>query len=570
MDPAPDRRPGGRRLALPPRRDRLHRDRGLLALDADRDAPTRRRSPASGTTRSRPWSTSASGSSGSSRPLRTAGRSACPSFGGQVTIGGLWSTSNDPALEIDRTPGDKRRSLLAGDDLRHVHPDRLDDDRAADRRTARPARTCSPGRSTRSRRAPSATAVDLPDHAPELAASTSCSARSIRCRSIATATLQPVRRRTASSSRSRSGADAVHDPGVHPDRRRRARRGDAEPAPGRRHELPAGHHRPLPRDPEGRDGAGGDAALQRHHGHGEGRRRPTTPFDIAEAIVDRAPRRSQFHYETNVLGVCDEYVEHRRVLRRRRSRGSASTTRARWRSSSARPASRPGSSRGSCPATSIRRPARRRSGPAAPMPGSRCTSRATAGRCSTRPAAVSRTPDAARGKVVPIASATPVPTFGRSSDDPEDDINLRSRRAGRASAPARRAAARNLPGLIIVSVVLLAVRAGRWPSSPGGAGRGRATSAGRGLHVGGRHRPAVRLRAAPDPDRVRVRGRPRRRPAERPAGAPDRGDREGRGRVRAPRARRGPDPDARASRTGGCASRCSGSRSGARDRRRMR
>jgi transglutaminase-like putative cysteine protease len=31
-----------------------------------------------------------------------------PSFGQQVTIGGLWSTSTDPALEIFRTPGDDR------------------------------------------------------------------------------------------------------------------------------------------------------------------------------------------------------------------------------------------------------------------------------------------------------------------------------------------------------------------------------------------------------------------------------------------------------------------------------
>ena len=31
-----------------------------------------------------------------------------PTFGQQVTIGGVWSTSNDPALEITRTPGDDR------------------------------------------------------------------------------------------------------------------------------------------------------------------------------------------------------------------------------------------------------------------------------------------------------------------------------------------------------------------------------------------------------------------------------------------------------------------------------
>ena len=32
-----------------------------------------------------------------------------PSFGQQVTIGGIWSTSNDPALVIERTPGDDRK-----------------------------------------------------------------------------------------------------------------------------------------------------------------------------------------------------------------------------------------------------------------------------------------------------------------------------------------------------------------------------------------------------------------------------------------------------------------------------
>ena len=32
-----------------------------------------------------------------------------PSFGQQATIGGIWSTSNDPALVIERTPGDDRK-----------------------------------------------------------------------------------------------------------------------------------------------------------------------------------------------------------------------------------------------------------------------------------------------------------------------------------------------------------------------------------------------------------------------------------------------------------------------------
>ncbi len=32
-----------------------------------------------------------------------------PAFGGQVVIGGLWSTSDDPALEISRSPGDDRK-----------------------------------------------------------------------------------------------------------------------------------------------------------------------------------------------------------------------------------------------------------------------------------------------------------------------------------------------------------------------------------------------------------------------------------------------------------------------------
>ena len=68
---------------------------------------------------------------------------------------------------------------------------------------------------------------------------------------------------------------------------------------------------------------------------------------------------------------------------------------------------------------------------------------------------ISRTDPLPAGKVVPIASATPVPTFGRSSDDPADDINLRSRRPGAAGAGSTSGGS-NLPGLIIVSVVLLA------------------------------------------------------------------------------------------------------------------
>ena len=48
-----------------------------------------------------------------------------PSFGQQVTIGGVWSPNDDPALVIRRKSGDTETALLAGRRLRRVQPLRL-------------------------------------------------------------------------------------------------------------------------------------------------------------------------------------------------------------------------------------------------------------------------------------------------------------------------------------------------------------------------------------------------------------------------------------------------------------
>ena len=126
-----------------------------------------------------------------------------PSFGGQVTIGGLWTTSNDPALEIDRARRRQARPLLAGDHVRLLHPDRLDDDRRR-RPTDRAAGEDLLGGTLDAipdQLGPRA--VDVPGHSPELAVP-----RRVQPDRSAVGRPRhdpaPVRRRTASSSRSRS------------------------------------------------------------------------------------------------------------------------------------------------------------------------------------------------------------------------------------------------------------------------------------------------------------------------------------------------------------------------------
>ena len=115
------------------------------------------------------------------------------------------------------------------------------------------------------------------------------------------------------------------------------------------------------------------------------------PYDIAKTMEGYLKDARNFRYCHERAGRDPGRVPgpvHRRVLRPDPGRATASTTRARWRSSSARPASRRGSSRASCRANgAVTGP--RWSGTPAPTPGSRSSSPATAGWTSTRPAAAS-------------------------------------------------------------------------------------------------------------------------------------------------------------------------------------
>ena len=152
---------------------------------------------------------------------------------------------------------------------------------------------------------------------------------------------------------------------------------------------------------------------------------------------------------------------------------------------------------------------------------------------STRPAAAGRRPSRCpSGKPVgrsppprPSPSLAPAdagrpraPIAGRRGAGGRHDRRRRRRR--------RRAVHRRSRCCCSRSSALVAFLA--WRRGPRGAddARGRRTPA------IGRLARAVRVRAAPDPDRLRVRGGPRRGPARRPARAPDRRDGEGRGRLR--------------------------------------
>ena len=351
-----------------------------------------------------------------------------PPFGGQVTIGGLWTTSNDPALEIDRDAGDKRDLYWRATTYDAFTTTGWTTTAPQTERSPGGARTCSPGRSTRSRRPPSARRRPSAS-SPRAPCSTSCSARADPLSVDRRHDAAPVRRgRLRPVDRGRTGRRTPS--GVHPDRGRRPRRGDAEPAPGRRDELPARHHRPLPRHPEGRDGAGVDAALQRHHGHGEGRPDPdarsTSPRRSSTKL-----RSSQFRYETNVLRVCDTYssivecfAAEKQGFCEHYATHDGDPPPAGQRPVPARrgvPARRPRSGDGQGADPDRRRPCLGRG----VLPGLRLA--------DVRPDRSRHLADgpAARGKVVPIASPAPVPSFGRSSDDPADDINLRSRASGR-------------------------------------------------------------------------------------------------------------------------------------------
>ena len=256
------------------------------------------------------------------------------------------------------------------------------------------------------------------------------------------------------------------------------------------------------------------------------------PFDLSVAIVNE--------FQLVALHLHDERPrrelredERRRVLRRPSKRATASTTRARWRSSSASTNIPARLVEGFLPGT-LDNADRRRADvqPARPRLGRGLLPGLSAGSCSTRPAAARPDRPLPSGKPVresprragPDRSAPSRPTPGRQRSPV-------ARRPGAAGVSGAGSGGVEPGGLIVIAVVLLAPSvARRLPRLAARAAR-RVDARGR-VRLGRRPRPAVRLRPATDPDRVRVRDGARRRPARRPAGAPDGRDREGRGRVR--------------------------------------
>ena len=137
VDPAPHRRPGGRRLALPPRRHRLRDDRGVPRLRPDRHRPLGAARRLLGRREAGP---------GRDQPVAPAahpGGSRQPDA--RRALVRRPGHDRRPVDDLERPgprdrPGRRRqaRPLLAGDDVRRLHPDRLDDDRRR-RPTDRPA-----------------------------------------------------------------------------------------------------------------------------------------------------------------------------------------------------------------------------------------------------------------------------------------------------------------------------------------------------------------------------------------------------------------------------------------------
>ena len=174
---------------------------------------------------------------------------------------------------------------------------------------------------------------------------------------------------------------AVHGDGADADQRPRSRTGEHRGIARDRDELPRRDQGALPAAPRR------IARTERSEARGEdprrgpvgGTDRPRGPDRQGAQVVDATctPPTSP---------TCRAAGCPRSSASPPTRRASASTTRPRWRSSCVTWVSRPGSRRASCPGRATRTRPPRRSCSAMPTPGSRSTSRATAGSRSIRPA----------------------------------------------------------------------------------------------------------------------------------------------------------------------------------------
>ena len=180
------------------------------------------------------------------------------------------------------------------------------------------------------------------------------------------------------------------------------------------------------------------------------------PIDLADQIVKEL-KSSTYEYATDVTRPAVRPGCPRPSASPPTRRASASTTRRRWRSSCATWVSRPGSHRASCPARATRTRPPRRSCSATPTPGSRSTSRATAGSRSIRPARSRnwrRCRPADPAASPPVRSSASAPRASRGSSRAPTPGSIRPRPGGSSVLAAALG-----PLVAVLALLLLAVGA---------------------------------------------------------------------------------------------------------------
>ena len=396
-----------------------------------------------------------------------------PSFGAQVSIGGIWSTSTDPALSIHRTPGDttpyywrataydtftlngwtastltqaareKDQNLLAG---------------TQDRIPASTIREDVTFRITPQSNLFKVAFSPIDPKSIDRSATVNLTGTDGYFQSISVSGRDPYTITAAVPSREASLKDL---PGSLTNNRLRAA-GTAYP-PG-----VTARYLTIPKDAMGPEAT---KLLEDIKAKAKAAGR-NTPFDLAEAIVTEL-QSSRYQYRTNVLGVCDRspsivecfatykvgYCEHYASTMAILLRAAGVPTRL---------------VEGFLP------------GDVDPRTGNEeiFTSAAHAWVEVYFPAygwyafdptggGLSRTPDLPEGQVVPVATAAPSPSFGFSSGNPRDGPDQPSRGPG-GVLPGQRNNGGNGPALIVVAIILaIAVLIGgffAWRRGPRSAG----------------------------------------------------------------------------------------------------
>lgn len=375
-----------------------------------------------------------------------------PSFGGQVTIGGLWSPSHEPALKIQRTPGDDRPLYWRA--------------AAYDVFTMNGWVTGVPTAVAR----PSGTAIldgtldAIPANAARRISTFTVTPQTSVLR-VAFSPLDPLaidRDATLNLSGAdgyfqsiaidRGGAyrvtasipEAADVPGGLTNNRLRAAGTDYPPGITSRYLA-------VPKDAVGPFASALLADVQaRLKANGK-----TTPFDLAQALVDEL-HKPTFAYQTNVVGVCDReasIVECFARYKKGYCEYYASTMAILLRRAGIPTRLVEGFLPGKLDvATGIEDVSTDGSHAWVEVyfPGYGWQMFDPTG------GGVSEAAPLPEGTVVPMASASPRPSVSFASGDPRDGADAPSRRPGSGAVPGRSTGS-STPGLIALSIVLLAV-----------------------------------------------------------------------------------------------------------------